>query len=174
VILVVCTGNTCRSPMAEALLRHHLRTRHDFTVRSVGTLGWNGAPATPHVLEVLRERGIEFDGHVSRRITRADVDDASLIIPMTRTHAWSIAAHDPEAAARSFLLDELVRLGRVVGPRGGEMLEAWLAELDSLRPPDRLARASEEIADPAGETIEVYRATAARLERAVQRLVPLL
>jgi hypothetical protein len=93
---------------------------------------------------------------------------------MTRTHAWAIAAHDPEAAARTFLLDELVRLGSQVGPRGGEMLDAWLAELDALRPPDRLARASEEVVDPAGETIEVYRATAARLDRSVQRLMPLL
>jgi protein-tyrosine-phosphatase len=54
------------------------------------------------------------------------------------------------------------------------MLDAWLAELDGLRPPERMGRANEEVADPAGESIEVYRATAARLDRAVQRLMPLL
>ena len=102
------------------------------------------------------------------------VDDAALIVPMTRIHAWAIAAYDPEAAARSFLLDELVRLGERVGPRGGEMLEAWLTELDALRPPDRLAHATEEVADPAGESIDVYRTTAARLERGVRRAVALL
>ena len=161
--------------MAEALLRDRLEggsLRID--VQSAGTLGWNEGPATPYVIEVLAERGIELVGHVSRKITRAQVDDASLIIAMTRTHAWSIAAHDPEAAARTFLLDELVRLGTQVGPRGGELLDAWLAELDALRPPGRLGRANEEVADPAGESIEVYRATAARLDRAVQRLMPLL
>ena len=102
------------------------------------------------------------------------VDDASLIVPMTRMHAWAIAAHDPDAAARTFLLDELVRLGTQVGARGGEMLEAWLTELDAVRPPDRLCRAAEEVADPAGESIAVYRATAARLDRAVRRAVELL
>jgi protein-tyrosine phosphatase len=161
--------------MAEALLRHHLDRRSlSIEVQSAGTLGWNEAPATPHVVEVLAERGVELVGHVARKITREQVDEAALIIAMTRTHAWSVAAHDPDAAARTFLLDELVRLGRQVGPRGGEMLDAWLAELDALRPPDRLARASEEVVDPAGESIEVYRATAARLDRSVQRLMPLL
>ena len=161
--------------MAEALLRHHLAaTNHHIEVRSAGTLGWNGAPATPHVLDVLAERDIAFEGHVARKISRDLVDEASLVVAMTRTHAWAIAAYDPDAAARTFLLDELVRLGAQVGPRGGEMLEALLTELDALRPPDRLARASEEVADPAGESIEVYRATVARLDRAVQRLMPLL
>lgn len=161
--------------MAEALLRHHLAAAgHDLPVASAGTLGWNDAPATPHVHDVLDELGVALDGHTSRKITRTMVDDATLIVPMTRVHAWAIAAHDPDAAARTFLLDELVRLGREVGPRGGEMLEAWLTELDARRPPDRLARASEEVADPAGEPLDVYRATAARLDRAVRRLVPLL
>ncbi len=166
--------------MAEALLRHHLAAggeRHglgDLAVASAGTLGWNGAPATPHVHEVLAELGVVLDGHTSRKLTRAMVDEASLIVPMTRMHAWAIAAHDPEAASRTFLLDELVRLGAQVGSRGGEMLEAWLTELDAARPPDRLCRASEEVADPAGESLEVYRATAARLDRAVRRAVELL
>lgn len=161
--------------MAEALLRHHLTaTGHEIDVESAGTLGWNGAPATPHVIEVLAERGVAFPDHRSRKITRAQVDDAALIVAMTRNHAWAIAAYDAEAAARTFLLDELVRLGERVGPRGGEMLEAWLIEIDALRPPDRLARASEEVADPAGESIDVYRSTMARLDRAVQRLMPLL
>jgi protein-tyrosine-phosphatase len=161
--------------MAEALLRHHLgRTSISIEVQSAGTLGWNGAPATPHTLEALAELGVELGAHVSRKITRQQVDEAALIIAMTRTHAWAVAAHDPEAAARTFLLDELVRLGTQVGPRGGEMLDAWLAELDALRPPDRLGRASEEVVDPAGEAIDVYRATAARLDRSVRRLMPLL
>ncbi len=161
--------------MAEALLRHHLTAAgHDLIVRSAGTLGWNGAPATPYVHQVLDELGVTLDGHVSRKISRSDIDDASLIVPMTRVHAWAVAAHDPDAAGRTFLLDELVRLGTLVGPRGGEMLDAWLTELDARRPPDRLARAGEEVADPAGQELDVYRATASRLDRAIRRLLPLL
>jgi protein-tyrosine-phosphatase len=174
-ILVVCTGNTCRSPMAEALLRHHLgAVGHDIEVASAGTLGWGSKPATPHAVEVLAERGVELAAHTSRRLTRAMVDDAEIVLAMTRTHAWAIAAHDPEAAARTFLLDELVRLAAASGARGGEDLGAWVAELDSRRPPDRLGRATDEVRDPAGEPIEVYRATADRLERSIHRLVPLL
>jgi protein-tyrosine-phosphatase len=161
--------------MAAALLRHHLKLvglSHD--VSSAGTLGWSGQPATRHAVAVLAERGVDMGVHASTRLTRALVDDADVIVAMTRTHAWAVAAHDEEAAARTFLLDELVRLGERAGPRGGELLDAWIAELDSLRPPERLGRAGEEVPDPAGESLELYRATADRLERAVRRLARLL
>jgi protein-tyrosine phosphatase len=161
--------------MAEALLRHHLAAAgHDIEVASAGTLGWGSKPATVHAVEVLTERGVPLDGHISRKLTREMVDDADIVLAMTRTHAWAVAAHDQEAAARTFLLDELVRLAEKAGARGGEDLGAWVSELDSLRPPDRLGRASEEVRDPAGESIEVYRETADRLERSIHRLVPLL
>jgi protein-tyrosine phosphatase len=174
-ILVICTGNTCRSPMAEALLRHHLTDAgHAIDVASAGTLGWSGKPATAHAVAVLEERGVPLADHVSRKLTRDLLDDADLVLAMTRTHAWAVAAHDEDAAARTFLLDELVRLGEQAGPRGGEALGGWVAELDSLRPPDRLGRATDEITDPAGEPIEVYRRCADRLERSVRRLIALL
>lgn len=159
--------------MAEALLRHHIGPLA-IDVTSAGTLGWSGRPATVHAVDVLAERGVDLRSHISRRLTRDMLDDADVIVAMTRTHAWAVAARDEDAAQRTFLLDELVRLGEQAGSRGGEPLGAWIAELDSLRPPQRLARVHEEIADPAGEEIEVYRATADRLERAIRRLVPLL
>jgi protein-tyrosine-phosphatase len=161
--------------MAEALLRHHLRAAgHDIEVGSAGTLGWSGRGATAHAVAVLAERGVELGGHASRKLTRAMVDDADLVLAMTRTHAWAVAAHDEDAAARTFLLDELVRAAEKAGARGGEDLGAWVAELDTLRPPDRLGRAADEVRDPAGESIDVYRSTADRIERAVLRLIPLL
>jgi protein-tyrosine phosphatase len=161
--------------MAAALLAHHLDGRFAaLEVSSAGTLGWASRPATPHAVAVLAERGVDLTSHVSRRVTRAMLDDADLVIAMTRVHAWAVAAHDEDAAARTFLLDELVRLAERAGARGGEPLGGWLAELDALRPPERLARAVDEVADPAGESLEVYRATADRLERSIRRLVPLL
>jgi protein-tyrosine phosphatase len=157
------------------LLQHHAGAAGvDLVVASAGTLGWNGRPATDHTVAVLAERGIELCDHVSRRLTRDLVDRADVVLAMTRTHAWAIAAHDPDAAARTFLLDEMVRLGEAAGPRGGEDIGGWIAELDGRRPPERLGRAGEEVPDPAGESLEVYRATADRLERSVRRLVALL
>jgi protein-tyrosine-phosphatase len=161
--------------MAAALLRHHLaHAGVALPVQSAGTLGWNGRPATAHAVEVLAARGVTLGEHVSRRLTRELLDDADIVVAMTRTHAWAVAAHDDDAAARTFLLDELVRLGERAGPRGGEPIGAWVAELDGLRPPERLGRAADEVADPAGEPIEQYRRTADRIERAATRLARLL
>lgn len=157
------------------MLRHHAATAGvELVVGSAGTLGWNGRPATDHTVAVLAERGIELGHHISRRLTRDLVNQADVVLAMTRTHAWAVAAHDADAAARTFLLDEMVRLGEAAGARGGEDVGAWVAELDSRRPPQRLGRAGEEVPDPAGESLAVYRATADRLERSVRRLVALL
>jgi protein-tyrosine-phosphatase len=161
--------------MAEALLRHHLgASGHEIEVVSAGTLGWGGRPATDHAVAVLSERGVDLAHHTSRKLSRDMIDDADLVLAMTRTHAWAIAAHDEDAAARTFLLDELVRLAEAAGARGREDIGAWIAELDSRRPPDRLGRATDEVSDPAGESLDVYRRTADRLERSIHRLVPLL
>ena len=161
--------------MAEALLRHHLGAAgHEIDVASAGTLGWGGRPATQHAVAVLAERGVDLGEHTSRKLSRDMIDDADVVLAMTRTHAWAIAAYDEEAAARTFLLDELVRLAEASGARGREDIGAWVAELDSRRPPDRLGRATDEVSDPAGEPLDIYRRTADRLERSIHRLVPLL
>jgi protein-tyrosine phosphatase len=175
-ILVVCTGNTCRSPMAEVLLRHHLAAAGvDLAVESAGTLGWGDRPATDKAVAVMAEHGVDLSGHVSRRMDTAMVNAADLVVAMTRVHAWAVVAREADAAERTFLLDEAVRLGTAVGPRGHEDLAAWVAELDRRRPPDRpLGHAREEVADPAGEDLATYRATAARLDRSIRRLVGLL
>jgi len=64
-ILVVCTGNICRSPMAQGLLRSELEARSiaDVTVESAGISGWDGAAATPEAVEALGELGIDIATH---------------------------------------------------------------------------------------------------------------
>jgi len=156
--------------MAEALLRHHLGDEMTVPVASVGTIGWNGYPATPHAVEVLAERGIDLGAHISRKINRDDVERSDLIVAMTRKHGWAVAAHDPEASTRTFLLGELIRLAREQR-RNGESLREWAEAIARTRKPDQpMGHARDEIHDPVGESIEVYRATAAVLDRLLAEL----
>ena len=79
-ILFVCTGNICRSPMGEALLRHSLTAAGaDHPVASAGTHAMDGGPATGHGIEVLGDRGIDLTGHLSRHLNAEIVDGADLI-----------------------------------------------------------------------------------------------
>ena len=103
------------------------------------------------------------------------MSSADLIVVMTRVHGWAVGAHDEAAAARTFLPDELIRLGAGVGPPApGEAIRDWAERVGSQRAPGPLGHARDEIADPAGEAIDVYRAVAARLHRFSERLVDLL
>jgi protein-tyrosine phosphatase len=107
-IVFGCTGNTCRSPMAEAIARA-LVEREDPSpvrtiVRSAGT-GGDGAPATPEAVETMRRRGIDLSGHRSRALTRDLIASADVIYVMTSRHARVVLGIDPRAAERVQLLD---------------------------------------------------------------------
>jgi len=172
----VCTGNIIRSAMAEAMLRAHLTGRPlDATVQSAGTLAWDGA-AHHAAVEVLHERGVDLSGHTSQPLSGALVADADLVLAMARTHLWGVLAHDPDAEARTFLLPELVRLGRVVGARpAGESVRGWAARVAAARPGGRVAgRPEDEVADPLGEPFTVFRATAARLDDVTAQIAELV
>jgi protein-tyrosine-phosphatase len=167
-ILVVCTGNTCRSPMAAALLAHHLGSRPDtagLSVASAGTLGWSGRPATAAAVTAVARRGADLTAHRSRslRDAAADLERAAVVIAMTRVHAGAVAAHRPALAPTTFLPAELVRLA---APRAtGQALAEWAAAAGARRTSHRVVgRAADEIDDPIGHPPEVYEATAARLD----------
>lgn len=153
--------------MAEGLLRVRLLDAGiEATVASVGTLGWSERGATPKAVEAMRELGIDISEHRSRKLEAEDLD-VDLIVAMTRDHAGAVIARDPGARSRVFLPAELIRLARDHDARS-------VPEIARLRTGPMIGRAHEQVADPAGETLEVYRSTAARLDRDLSAIVGIL
>lgn len=94
-ILVVCTGNTCRSPLGEVLLRSHLAaepTLAGVTVASAGTNAWSGTPASEGSYLVALERGLDLSAHRATALTIDMVRQADLILTMGRSHATAVMA----------------------------------------------------------------------------------
>ena len=172
---MVCTGNICRSPMAEVLLRARLAERGvDARVSSAGTLAWGG-PATGNASLAVAELGVDLGGHLSRQLTAELVETSDLVIGMTRDHVWRATTLLPDATDRAFLLGELARLGARVGPRRPEEAErAWARRVARERPEGPIGRHDDEVADPVGEPLAVYRATATRLDRDLRVIAELL
>lgn len=97
-ILFVCTGNTCRSPMAEGLFRKLSAHHPEWTVSSAGTAAWHGQVASPETLHVLQAQGIDLSDHESRPITDDLMANATDIFTMTESHMAALLANFPEFA----------------------------------------------------------------------------
>lgn len=170
-ILIVCTANQCRSPMAEALLRTRLADRgiDGVTTSSAGLLP-GGAPAAADACRATPG----LDGHVSRQLSAELIDGSDLVIAMARPHLREAAVLSPTAFARTFTLREVVRRATAAGPRGDdEEFDAWLARVAAGR---RIADLvaddpGDDVADPVGQPFDAYRATAAELDELLGRFV---
>jgi len=143
-ILFVCTGNVCRSPMAEGLFRHATRHREDVKVSSAGINAAHGAPASEHALQALRERKIDLAGHKSRQLTKELVDQADYIFGMTRGHLETIRAHYPHAVEKTFLIREF---------------ESALHDYER------------DVCDPIGGSLEVYTACRDQIEEGINAIM---
>lgn len=109
-ILVVCTGNICRSPMAVGLLRDRLHSAgyDDVVVESAGIYGLHESPATPYARQVMRDRHIDISDHRSRQLTKEMVQHADIILVMEQYHRWFISSQAKEHKDKLMMMSQLV------------------------------------------------------------------
>jgi len=146
-ILFVCTGNVCRSPMAEGLFRHATRGRDDFQVMSAGLGAGDGVPPTDHAVRAMRELGIDISPLRSRALSADLVQQADYIFGMTHNHVEAITTLYPQAAEKTFLLREF---------------------------DDTLASFENDIGDPVGGSYEVYLNCRDQIEQGIAAMLRFL
>jgi len=167
-VLVVCTANVCRSPMAAALLAHHaFNLGVDIEVRSAGTQSHN-LRVDPAAVAVMNEHGLDIAQHAPRKMDRAiiDTEGADLVVGMTREHLRTIATTSPGVFQRAFTAKEMVRSLGVMGVDRQGTLADLLTDLGQGRSARNLMgdNPADDVADPYGQSVAVHRACASELD----------
>lgn len=186
-VLLVCTGNTCRSPMAESILKDMAaRAGLSMEVRSAGVGAVDGYPPSPNAAKVLAKRKLPEAGP-SRSLNGESVAWADLILAMTESHKQAIVQRHPEAVGKTYTLKEFALQG---DPRMDDIAEAErlysemqirIATGRQLDEADRerlMALQRDlpdfDIADPFGGSLEMYERSAEEIQAALRRVVDLL
>ncbi|MFM1769713.1 MAG: hypothetical protein RJA22_2242 [Verrucomicrobiota bacterium] len=143
-ILFVCTGNICRSPMAEGLFRHAMKSRGAYRVFSAGVGAIDGLPPSTHAVQALRELGIDITQQRSRMLSPDIVRQADYIFGMTHSHVDAVTLLFPMAAEKTFLLREF-----------DETLDAY----------------EKDISDPIGGSLEVYQSCRDQIEQGIASML---
>jgi protein-tyrosine phosphatase len=178
-VLHVCTGNICRSPMAEYLMRAGLSSP-EIEVSSAGTHGLVGERVQKHAAAVLTARGIDAKAFRARRLDEDLVSGADLVLTATRKHRAAAVLLEPRASARAFTLREFDRLLSAVDPTGlpldpeqrARALVVAAAAQRGLIRPDRPE--DDDIDDPYGEPASQYPVCGALIEASLGRWLALM
>jgi len=141
-LIFVCTGNTCRSPMAEGLLKHLLGPDCGWEISSAGVCAANGVPASSGAIGAMREAGINIATHRSRHLSAEMIESADLLVTMTRGHRDAILSIAPQSAGKVFLLKSF-----------------------------GIAQCPADIYDPVGEALDVYRRVRDEIDAALPDLI---
>ena len=154
-ILFVCTGNTCRSAMAEGMFKKILKERTEddskFNILSAGISALPGMSPTPEAIKVMAEQGIDISRHITTQVQEDLVKKADLILVMSNTHKDYIKTKFTFAQDKIYLLKEFAQIG----------------EFKSIRSTDE----NYEVVDPLGRPIEFYRIVARELEENLEKIL---
>ena len=172
-VLFVCTGNLCRSPMAEGLLRHELASRdcNNIEVASAGTWAADGEPPTQEAIAVSERSGIDISSYRSSPLDLEELAESDVVIAMTNVHLQEVASLLPEARGRTVLLKELAEIDIPPAPPGVTIEERVQALLIAPRPKWRRKL---DVADPIGRPMRFYERCFAELHRGVEVLAEVL
>lgn len=135
-VLFVCSGNTCRSPMAKAVLEHFAsRTEglEDLVVDSAGISAYNEKLATREAIDVVQELlGVDISAHTAKRVTADLVNTSDLVLCMTRLHKEDVLRLVPSSKDKVFLLGDYAGTGEEVHDPIGSGLEGYRACVKQL------------------------------------------
>ena len=179
-ILVVCTGNLCRSPLGERFLTQQLNGMvYPVTVRSAGTHAVLDGKPPAEVLARSAAHSAQMDDHVPRQVTDELINNADLILTAERVHRSDVVSRVPSASAKAFTLKQFARLvdehesfiarGELIAPNV-ECLGDFVAEIADFRslasPP--ISATDDDIADPFLLTQKAYDLAADEIEQATK------